>query len=285
MLPARRRLLDPPRAGTDYHPYGGTVLKAVRHACIVLLLTLTGCVSVSVNSRASTDTGEPGRQVERSLDVRVEREFTGRYLIYLPADYDASREWPLLLFLHGAGERGDDVSRVAFHGPPKLIREATMELPFIVVAPQVPEDRIWSVRFLDALLEEIARTHSVDEDRVYVTGLSMGGYGTWELAMEFPHRFAAIVPISGGGTMPGACTLRHLPVWAFHGALDEVVPPFHTEDFVERLRACEGHMRYTRYEDAGHDAWTRTYANPELYEWLLSHRRGRPAPRVPDGGG
>jgi predicted peptidase len=260
-------------------------VNAGRTACIVLILSLAGCMSVSVNSRAESQPGAAGRQVERTLDVRVEREFQGEYLIYLPADYDASREWPLLLFLHGAGERGDDVSRVAFHGPPKLIREATLDLPFIVVSPQVPEDRIWSVRFLDALLEEIARTHSVDEDRIYVTGLSMGGYGTWELAMEFPHRFAAIVPISGGGTAPGACTLRHLPVWAFHGALDEVVPPWNTDDFVTRLRACDGHIRYTRYEDAGHDAWTRTYADPALYEWLLSHRRGEPGPRDPQDGG
>jgi predicted peptidase len=234
---------------------------------------------MSVDEPVSAPAGEAGRQVARTLDTRIEREFTGDYLIYLPADYDSSVRWPLLLFLHGAGERGDNVSNVAFHGPPKLIREATMEMPFIVVSPQVPEDRIWSVRFLDALLEEIARTHSVDEDRVYVTGLSMGGYGTWELAMEFPHRFAAIAPISGGGTMPGACTLRHLPIWAFHGALDEVVRPWHTEDFVERLRQCDGHIRYTRYEDAGHDAWTRTYADPAFYEWLLSHRRGEPGPR------
>jgi predicted peptidase len=263
----------------------GEILKPARAACLTPILILAGCVSVSVNSRAQPQPGEVGRQVPRTVAVRVEREFAGEYLIYLPANYDESQAWPLLLFLHGAGERGDDVSRVAFHGPPKLIREATLDLPFIIVSPQVPEDRIWSVRFLDALLEEIERTYRVDEDRIYVTGLSMGGYGTWELAMEFPHRFAAIAPISGGGTTPGACTLRHLPIWAFHGALDQVVPPYNTEDFVTRLRACDGHIRYTRYEDAGHDAWTRTYADPQLYEWLLSHRRGAPTPRDPPDGG
>ena len=260
-------------------------LKTVRAACLTLLPLLAGCIPVSVNSRAHSQPGEVGRQVTRTLDVRVERQFEGDYLIYLPANYDASREWPLLLFLHGAGERGDDVSRVALHGPPKLIRNATLDLPFIVVSPQVPEERIWSVRFLDALLEDIVQTHSVDKDRIYVTGLSMGGYGTWELALEFPHRFAAIAPISGGGTAPGACTLRHLPIWAFHGARDQVVPPYNTDDFVTRLRACDGHIRYTRYEDAGHDAWTRTYADPALYEWLLSHRRGAPGPRDPQDSG
>lgn len=242
-------------------------------------LILGGCVSVRVNTTDPAPAGEPGRQVERSIQKRIVRDVGGRYLIFLPADYDAARAWPLLLFLHGAGERGDDLARVAIHGPPRLIREATMELPFIVVSPQVPDDRIWSIQLLDALLEEVAQTHSVDEDRVYVTGLSMGGYGTWHLAMEFPHRFAAIAPISGGGTITGACTLRHLPIWAFHGALDEVVPVSRSEELVSRLRDCEGHIRYTRYEDAGHDAWTRTYANPELYDWLLMHRRGVPASR------
>jgi predicted peptidase len=220
-----------------------------------------------------------GTQAERSAPLRVTRDFTARYLIFLPRDYDASRRWPLLLFLHGAGERGDDLARVAIHGPPRLIREAALELPFIVVSPQVSEDRIWSVAFLDALLDELAASYSVDEDRVYVTGLSMGGYGTWHLAMEFPERFAAIVPISGGATITGACTLRHVPVWVFHGALDEVVRPSRSEELVQRLRTCDGHVRFTLYEDAGHDAWTRTYADPELYRWLLTHRRGAPGPR------
>lgn len=223
--------------------------------------------------------GEPGRQVERSLRTRTVRDVDGRYLISLPSDYDGVHRWPLLLFLHGAGERGTDVARVAQHGPPRLLRERTMELPFIVVSPHVAEDRIWSVPFLDALLEEVVRTHAVDEDRIHVTGISMGGYGTWHLAFEYPHRFASIAPICGGGTITGACTIRHLPVWAFHGALDDVVPVSRTEELVELLRACDGHIRYTRYEDAGHDAWTRTYANPELYEWMLRHRRGQPGPR------
>jgi predicted peptidase len=244
---------------------------------LALALALAGCVRVSTSS--SPERGAPGRQVERAIDTRITRHVAGRYLIYLPADYDAAQRWPLLLFLHGAGERGDDLTRVSLHGPPRLIREATMQLPFIIVSPQVPENRTWSTQFLDALLEEVVRTHAVDEERIYVTGLSMGGYGTWHLAFEFPHRFAAIAPVSGGGVITGPCTIPHLPVWTFHGAQDEVVRPFHTEELVERLRSCDGHVRYTRYEDAGHDAWTRTYANPELYAWLLSHRRGAPAPK------
>lgn len=250
-----------------------------RALLLALTLTLPGCVSVQVNRTSAAEAGSPGRQVERTIERRVARTVDGQYLLYLPADYDASRQWPLLLFLHGAGERGADLSRVASHGPPRLIREATLELPFIVVSPQLPEDRVWSTLFLDALLEEVTTSHSIDPDRIYVTGLSMGGYGTWALAFEFPHRFAAIAPISGGGVITGPCTIPHLPVWVFHGAQDQVVNVSHSDELVERLRGCAGHVRYTRYEDATHDAWTRTYANPELYQWLLSHRRGQPAPK------
>jgi predicted peptidase len=263
-----------------------------RMAAVVVAFAVSGCAMTATHgtadpgaegaagtNRSAADAPVAGTQVARSAELQVTRDHSGRYLLHLPREYDASRRWPLLLFLHGAGERGDDLSRVAIHGPPRLIREAAMELPFIVVSPQVSEDRIWSVAFLDALLDEIAASYSVDEDRVYVTGLSMGGYGTWHLAMEFPDRFAAIAPISGGATITGACTLRHVPVWVFHGALDEVVPPSRSEELVQRLRNCDGHVRFTLYEDAGHDAWTRTYADPELYRWLLTHRRRAPGPR------
>jgi predicted peptidase len=249
-----------------------------RYAHVLLLgaIVAAGCGSAGAVTA-------PGRQVERSMQRTVVREQSTRYLLYLPGDYDASRRWPLLLFLHGAGERGNDLDQVAVHGPPRLVREAAMSLPFIIVSPQVPADRIWSTAVLDALLEEVEAAYAVDADRIYITGLSMGGYGAWHLAMEFPHRFAAIAPVSGGGTIPGACTLRHLPTWVFHGALDEVVPPSRSEELVQRLRACDGHVRFTLYPDAGHDAWTRTYANPELYRWLLQHRRGAPGARDADG--
>jgi predicted peptidase len=254
-------------------------LTARRLLILLLLPGLAGCVTVRESTSSPDRAGESGRLVERSIDRQFARDVMGRYLISLPADYDRARAWPLLLFLHGTGERGADLNKLALLGPTRLIRDATLELPFIVVLAQVPDDRIGSIQFLDSLIEEITRTHSVDEDRVYVTGVSLGGYGTWRLAFEFPQRFAAIAPISGGGTITAACTIRHLPVWAFHGALDEIVPLSRTEELVERLRDCDGHIRYTRYEDARHDAWTRTYANPELYEWLLLHRRGQPGPR------
>lgn len=213
-----------------------------------------------------------GLQV-RSMERRVVREHRGRYLLFLPTGYGSpSARWPLILFLHGGGERGDDIERVKVHGPPKIVTQRS-EFPFIVVAPQVETNMIWSTAKLDALLEEVVEKYRVDSDRIYVTGLSMGAYGAWHLAMEFPHRFAALVAISGGATPSGMCALAHLPIWVFHGAKDDVIKLDRSEELVERLKRCGSNVKFTVYDDTGHDAWTPTYENPELYEWLLQHRR------------
>jgi predicted peptidase len=218
----------------------------------------------------------PGLQVQ-TMDRRVVRDVRGKYQLFLPRGYGSRREpWPLILFLHGGGERGDDIERVKVHGPLKIAAQRP-DFPFIVVAPQVATDMVWSTARLDALLEEVQEKYRVDPDRVYVTGLSMGGYGTWHLAMEYPHRFAAIAAISGGATPSGMCALKHLPIWVFHGAKDDVIKPDRSEELVERLKRCNGNVRFTVYPDAGHDAWTQTYENPELYDWFLQQRR-QPAP-------
>jgi predicted peptidase len=222
--------------------------------------------------RLKLDPGER-RQTAETFRRTVTREMSGRYLLYLPADYDASRRWPLILFLHGSGERGDDVSRVARHGPPKLLA-AGDDLPCIVVSPQADSERTWSTWQLDALLEEVAERYAIDDARIYLTGLSLGGYGAWDLAMEFPRRFAALVPVSAQGNPSGVAALRHLPVWAFHGALDDVVPMAGARRMVDDLREAGGDVRFTVYPELGHDAWTRAYEEPALYEWMLAQRRG-----------
>lgn len=228
---------------------------------------LTGCATTA-RPPAGTQTGQSvTRQVPMSVD----------YLLYLPPDYDTRAQWPLLLFLHGSGERGNDLERVKKHGPPKRIAQGH-HFPFIVVSPQVPENQRWSSERLALVLDEVQRRYNVDPDRVYVTGLSMGGYGTWDLAMDFPDRFAAIAPICGGGDTWRACSIRHVPTWVFHGAKDEVVPVERSEELIAVLQGCNGDVRSTIYLEAGHDAWTETYDNPELYEWLLAQRR-RPAPQ------
>ncbi|MCX7819338.1 MAG: prolyl oligopeptidase family serine peptidase [Kiritimatiellae bacterium] len=208
-----------------------------------------------------------------SLRVRV------RYWLACPPGYEREgpQRWPLLLFLHGAGERGDDLERVKQHGPPKLIAAGRV-LPFIVVAPQCPADDWWDsarqILALRTLLDDVIAAHRVDRDRVYVTGLSMGGFGTWRLAAEFPELFAAIAPICGGGPWYRAGALRQVPAWVFHGADDPVVPLRESEVMVEALRRVGAQPRFTVYPNTGHDAWTAAYEGPELYEWLLQHRRG-----------
>ncbi len=205
------------------------------------------------------------------------------YLLFLPKDYQAhsGKRWPLLLFLHGAGERGTDVWKVATHGPPKYVKDHP-EFPFIVASPQCPDGQVWSREVLLGLLDDLLAGYDIDKARVYLTGLSMGGYGTWDLGLAYPERFAAIVPICGGGERIGvllatperAQALKTLGVWAFHGGKDPVVPPDESQRMVDLLkRAGVQEVKLTVYPEAQHDSWTETYRNPELYQWLLKHQR------------
>jgi predicted peptidase len=163
---------------------------------------------------------------------------------------------------------------VKAHGVPKLVEQyPDLHFPFIVVSPQCSLDATWSSRVLGRVLDEVVREYHVDRDRIYVTGLSMGGLGTWALAIAHPRRFAAIAPICGGGDPSHICVIKHLPVWTFHGAKDTGVPIEYTEVMVQALHECGGNVRFTIYPDAEHDSWTETYNNPELYRWFLEHRR------------
>jgi predicted esterase len=197
------------------------------------------------------------------------------YRVDWPRDYDRENgpPLPLLLFLHGSGERGDDLERVRVHGPVK-VEQAGRHLPFLIVSPQCPAGEWWSAAQLKDLLDEVEAKYRVDADRVFVTGLSMGGYGTWELAAECPERFAAIAPICGAGGVADAPRLKDLPAWVFHGQQDRSVPFQRSAEMVKALRKAGGRVRFTKYPDRGHDSWTPTYENPELYEWLLKQKRG-----------
>jgi predicted peptidase len=231
---------------------------------------LTSALSLTL---AGAATAQAPRQEARSLEKEIAVKARINYLLYLPKGYEASdKAWPLVLFLHGAGESGDDLEQVKKHGPPKLV-EAGKDFPFILVSPQ-SSGRGWRPELLLALLEDIEASHKVDKDRVYVTGLSMGGYGTWALAAEAPERFAAIAPVCGGGRTADAAKIKHLPAWVFHGAKDPVVPLERSEEMVEALKAAGADdVKITVYPEAEHDSWTETYDNPAFYEWLLEHTR------------
>ena len=222
-------------------------------------------------------------QTQESITVQKTREYKARFLLYLPEGYRDKLDikWPLLIFLHGAGERGDDLNKVKVHGPPKLI-EKGKKFPFVVISPQCPKGKKWDDEVLSELLDYACKKYRVDTSRLYLTGLSMGGYGSWSLGMALCDRFAAIAPICGGGSFidvynaSGAKgkALRSLGVWAFHGAKDTVVPVGESKKMVDALRKF-GHPapKLTIYPNARHDSWTTTYDNAELYRWLLEHQR------------
>ena len=196
------------------------------------------------------------------------------YLLFLPKSNEAQEfRLPMILFLHGAGERGSNLEDLKRIGVAKIVEEQP-DFPFIVVSPQCPRGERWSVNLLSALLDDVMAQYHVDPDRVYLTGLSMGGYGTWHLAAAQPDRFAAIAPICGGGKPDEAYRLKNLPVWAFHGARDRIVPLSESEEMVQALKKCgANNVKFTVYPQADHDSWTQTYNNLMLYDWFLQHQR------------
>lgn len=217
------------------------------------------------------------------------------YRILKPAEYDSTKSYPLVLFLHGASERGsDNYSQlkwgVSHFAEPKM-RE---KYPAFVVAPQVPEGSFWStdlgaiqdttsfsvpmleeptkpMRLTIELLEQLQERFSINENRLYVTGISMGGFGTFDLIERHPNMFAAAIPISGGGDATRAFFLKDLPIWLFHGAEDEKVRPEYSRNIVDAIRVAGGSPGYTEYPDEDHvGAWVQAYSNPHLYEWIFS---------------
>lgn len=207
-----------------------------------------------------------------------------KYLLFLPDNYKpaGTNRWPAILFLHGIGESGTNVWVTTVHGPIKFI-EKHPDFPFILISPQCPVEQKWDDQIVLKILDEVEDRYAIDTNRIYLTGLSMGGYGVWSLATTYPERFAAVAPISGGGDTLGfiICTstgrakfLKNLPFWAFHGAKDTTVSVSESERMINALKnfGCAD-VKLTIYPEAKHDAWTRTYDNPELYEWFLEHDR------------
>ena len=227
---------------------------------------LASCL-FNIASADDSDRLKPGE-----FETEITLTISNNYLLYLPKDYAKQDNWPLMVFLHGAGERGDDLEQLKVHGPPKLIAEGK-DFPCVVMAPQCAKHARWYPQALIELIDRVANEHKVDKSRIYLTGLSMGGYGTWALAAEYPKVFAAIAPICGGGRPEKAEAYVGIPVWVFHGAKDERVKIEESEKMVEAIKAAGGDPKFTVYPDAGHDSWTETYDNPEFYEWLFKQKK------------
>lgn len=238
------------------------------------------------------------REDWRSLyQSRVFESASGQRLPYrllAPEKVEPDEKYPLVLFLHGAGERGEDNERQLHNGGRRFVEaDARQAFPCWVLAPQCPAGRYWVdmdwrrgeerqpphpaaplATCLDAI-SALEKEAPVDPQRIYVMGISMGGFGTWDLVTRYPDTVAAAVPICGGGDPRRAHVIHHLPLWVFHGAEDSVVPPEYSRRMVEAIRAVGGHPRYTEYAGVGHNSWDAALAEPELFPWLFSHRLAR----------
>ena len=247
-----------------------------------LVANIGGLVAAALlmagHAQAHAQAGEPlvaGQHPQVALE-----EGGYAYQLFVPLEAAAGSaddaRWPLMLFLHGSGERGDDVARVKVHGPPK-VADRDPHFPFILISPLLPAEEDWDIAKLDRILRHAVETMPIDPQRIYLTGLSRGGHATWRWAAAEPERFAAIAAIAGRGDPATACELVDLPSWGFHGDRDDVVTPEGSFDMSRAIRACGGHQnRLTVYPDLGHNAWDPAFADPALYLWLLSHRRTGP---------
>jgi predicted peptidase len=227
-----------------------------------------------------------------------------RYVVYVPMGWSADQKWPVVLFLHGAGERGDEGLAQSDIGLGKAIRTHPDRFPAVVVMPQCRKNDWWQSPAMEAqalaALDAASKEFNGDADRTYLTGLSMGGYGSWDVASKVPNRFAAVAVVCGGILLPPAAKNLHatpqpdaadpysdtakkvarLPIWVFHGGADPTVPVTESRKMVEALKALNADVRYTEYEGVGHNSWDKAYGEVEFATWLFSHKRvGDPGPR------
>jgi predicted peptidase len=199
------------------------------------------------------------------------------FLLRIPKDLQPGVKYPLLLFLHGAGERGSDNRSQLKHDPAKLAPpDVFQKNPMIIVAPQCPADQWWSGPTLETAIRMVKHMRDelpVDPQRIYITGLSMGGFGTWAALAHEPDLFAAAIPICGGGSIESVRKFANVPIWAFHGDADTTVKVESTRSMIDALKKAGGEPKYTEYPGVKHDSWTRTYKDPAVYEWLLSQKK------------
>ena len=261
----------------SFVPFGinAAGIHAVSATAVVLLLAV--CSVADAQSPVVKDkpvAKKPSPQQEMSPTITV--EFKQNFLLSLPEGYEKGEQaYPLMLFLHGAGERGDgNLDLVKVNGPPKQIDQGK-RFPCIVVSPQCEAESWWEASQLSALLDYIEANYRVDKKRIYVTGLSMGGYGTWALAQREPDRFAAIVPVCGGGNARSVRYAKKItaPIWAFHGAKDTVVPVSELTEMQTALKDVGIDIKTTIYPEVGHGSWVNAYDTPELYEWMFAQVR------------
>jgi predicted peptidase len=251
---------------------------------IVLVAAMAACSGKDDTVVPGIDNGVdtiPGKPVEDGFTPQTpgttvkQLDYKGgnikEYLLYIPDTYNENKtyKWPVVIFLHGVGEIGTDINQIKNVGLVKVVKGK----PFVMVAPQCTAIW-WNTDVLQQLYKEVMAKYHVDASRIYLTGLSMGGFGTWNWAQISPEKFAAIVPICGAGTPAQACVLKQMPVWAFHNADDPTVSVSGSREMVNALKACGSKLiKYTESAAGGHDAWTKAYADTDLYTWLLQQKK------------
>ena len=200
-----------------------------------------------------------------------------RFLLHLPAAYDSRSDWPMIVFLHGAGERGRDLDLVKREALPRIL-ETLPDFPFVVVSPQEEKGRLWTAEGLSSLVDDMTGKYRVDPKRIYVTGLSTGATTALELAIARPDQIAAVAAVSPTRIPPGLCGMKDVSVWIFQNAADDRVPPARSKKLARELETCggKGEVRLTFYQREGHDSWTETYRRTDLYEWFLKHPSAAP---------
>lgn len=194
------------------------------------------------------------------------------YALHLPVNTKEKK--PLIIFLHGSGEKGTDIELVKMHGPFKYLK--SNELDAFVLAPQCPDNEYWDSEVLYQLILKIQKENNIDANRIYLTGLSMGGWGAWNLAFAHPEMFAALVPIAGfvdRVPMIENCKIASIPIRIFHGLVDDVVDVNYSIAIYKKLKPCNSNIELTIFDDAGHDSWTRVYENKEIYDWMFQQTK------------
>jgi predicted peptidase len=196
------------------------------------------------------------------------------YLLYLPIDYKTNNDlFPLIIYLHGGSQRGNDLNKLKTYGLPYLIDKG-VNYDFIIASPQCPDNTLWSrIDWFDSLYLDLTTKYRIDKQRIFVTGISIGGFGTWQVAMDYPDKIAAIIPLCGGcNDSVDICRINKLPIWTFHGTADSMININETERLVNRLQKCNGNIKFSRLENAGHGIQD-IYQKPEIFEWLKKQKK------------
>ncbi len=265
-------------------------MKRILTSCLLAII-LASSATPAVAQVASPPTEDGISDVQSSQQARtfngtLPNGRTGQlnYLLHVPASYggEPDKQWPMLIFLHGSREVGRDINRVRRAILPQMVEE-NPDFPFIVMSPQATSQQYgWypSLKTIEAAVDELMQEYNIDPDRIYVTGLSMGGYGAWALMMDAPERFAAVAPVVGGYyyNPKDLCALKDKPIWIFGAKRDRNVPLKESERVVKALQGCGMDPKFTVFENADHDmGWELAYTTTDIFEWLLSQRRGQPA--------